>query len=169
MSWFTRTAVGYAVLTLKVNQYPDSENANVLHIDIDQVATGGIKGTSEIRITDWTARPHSDHIFGNVEGKSRLVRGSKGEDGKVRPNLEVGTKIGDEQGDAKVQQFLRGEILADGSQTEGFLVEELGEELGEGEGLWIQNFVVNQDAGYGWTAEQVCVTCPSFTLFDIES
>jgi len=51
---------------------------------------------------------------------------------------------------------LRGEILADGSETEGFLVEALGEEYGDGEGLYIQNFVVNKDAGYGWTAEQVC-------------
>lgn len=146
--------MAYATLTLQVHQYTDSENPTVLHIDIDQIATGGIKGTSEKRITDWTGRPHSDHIFGNVEGKSRLVRGAKGADGKVRPNLEVSTKVGKDEDDAKVKKFLQGEILADGSESEGFLVEDLGTEFGEGEGLWLQNFVVNQDDGYGWTAEQ---------------
>lgn len=155
VGWVTRKAISYATITLKVHQYPDSENANVNHVDIDQILTGGVKGTSESRITDWTSRPHSDHIFGNVEGQSRVVRGSKGEDGKVRPNLEICTKVGKDEDDAKVKRFLRGEILADGSETEGFLVEDLGEEYGDGEGLWIQSFVVNQDSGYGWTAEQV--------------
>jgi hypothetical protein len=155
MSWLTRKAIGLATLTLKVHQYPDSANPTVINIDIDQIATGGIKGTSEKRITDWTARPHTDHIFGNVEGQSRVVRGTTGADGKVRPNLDVSTKVGNDADDAKVGRFLRGEILADGSETEGFLVEALGEEYGDGEGLYIQNFVVNKDAGYGWTAEQV--------------
>lgn len=107
-------------------------------------------------MTDWNARMHTDHIFGTVEGRSRLLRGAKGADGKVRPNLDVQLKVNKEEEDAKIKRFLQGEILADGSETEGFLVEELGEEIGEGEGLWVQNFVVNQDDGYGWSAEQVC-------------
>lgn len=101
---------------------------------------------------NWTEREHKDHIFGTVVGKSRFFRGSKGADGKVRPNVDVQTNVQDE----KVRRFLRGEILADGTEVEGFLVEEpTGDDLGEGEGLWLQSFVRNVDSG--WTAEQVSI------------
>lgn len=113
-----------------------------------------MKGTTELRVTDSTFRDNKDHIFGFVKGSSTLIRGSKGADGKARPNVQVNTKIGKEADDAKVQRFLRGEILADGSETEGFIVEDEGEEYGEGEGLWLVNWVINQDSGK-WTAEQV--------------
>lgn len=151
ISWLTRKAISYATVTLIIKEYADSEDAKVMHIDIDQVLTGGIKGTSEKRHTDWAERDHKDHIFGNLKGRSRLIRGSKGDDGKVRPAVEINTKIDD----PKVKQFLRGEILIDGSPCEGFLVDSEGEEYGEGEGLFLQSFVVNQDDGAGWTAEQV--------------
>lgn len=149
ISWVTRKAISLATVTLKVHEYPDAEDAKVVHVDIDQVLTGGLKGTSEKRQTDWIAREHADHIFGTLKGQSRLLRGSKGDDGKVRPNVDVNTKIDD----PKVKKFLRGEILADGSASEGFTVDNVGEEYGEGEGLWLQSFVVNQDSG--WTAEQI--------------
>ncbi|EAW10712.1 uncharacterized protein ACLA_051840 [Aspergillus clavatus NRRL 1] len=151
VGWVTRKAIGLASVTLKVTSYADAQDAKVLHVDIDQIVTGGLKGTSEKRQTDWTDREHTDHIFGRLQGRSRLLRGSKGDDSKVRPDVEVYTKIDD----AKVKQFLRGEILADGSASEGFLVDNVGEEYGEGEGLWLQSWVVNQDSGYGWTAEQI--------------
>lgn len=129
-----------------------------MHIDIDQVATGGIRGTTEKRITDWAEREHSDHIFGTVVGQSRLVRGSKGEDGKLRPKAEIQTKIGGNGvDDEKIHKFLNGEISPDGSPSEGWLVDEVGDEFGEGEGLFLQNFVRNIDEGYGWTAEQVWI------------
>lgn len=151
MSWVTRKAISYATVTLNVNQYTDSENVG--HIDIDQTLTGGIKGTTEKRIADWNGREHSDHIFGTVEGRSRFLSGSKGEDGKVRPDVDVCTNIGGNGvGDARVKKFLRGEILADDSECEGFLVED-----GDGLGVWFQSFVENKDEGYGWTAEQVWI------------
>lgn len=100
----------------------------------------------------WTEREHKDHIFGTVVGRSRFFRGSKGADGKVRPDVDVQTNVQDE----KVRKFLRGEILADGTEVEGFLVEEpTGDDLGEGEGLWLQSFVRSVDGG--WTAEQVSI------------
>ena len=40
-------------------------------IDIDQLATGGVKGTTEKRTLDWTYREHSDWLFGDLKGKSR--------------------------------------------------------------------------------------------------
>lgn len=127
------------------------------HIDIDQVTTGGLRGTSEKRVSDWKNREHSDHIFGNVIGQSRFVRGSADAAGKVRPNLEVLTQIGGNGvDDETVRKFLRGEILTDGEECEGFLVEaDPADEVGAGEGLFFQSWVVNQDPGYGWTAEQV--------------
>lgn len=153
----TRKGLSYAYVTLSIHQYTDSDN--VVHIDIDQSLTGGIPGTSEKRTADWTGREHTDHIFGTVIGKSRFLRGSKGADGKVRPDVDMQTPVDDE----KIRKFLRGEINEDGSESEGFIVEEgIGQEFGDGEGLWFQSYVVNQDEGYEWTAEQVCpVSFPS--------
>ncbi len=54
-----------------MKQYVDAEG--VTHIDTDQTATGGIKGTQELRSLDWTERLHDDHIFGKLTGKSRWV------------------------------------------------------------------------------------------------
>jgi len=65
----------------------------------------------------------------------------------------VQSKVGEPEADAKVQKFLRGEIQLDGSASEGFIVDDEGTEFGEGEGLWVQSYVVNQEVG--WTAEQV--------------
>lgn len=164
VSWLTRTALSYATITLQTKEYtgapPESEDAKkqVRRIDIDQTVTGGIKGTTERRVLDWKGRQHSDHVFGNVVGQSRFVRGSAADGGKVRPAIEVQTEIKDE----KIARFLRGEILQDGTEVEGFLVEDpedpdaaaAGGAAAEGQGLWLQNFVRNQDSG--WTAEQVC-------------
>jgi hypothetical protein len=33
-----------------------------------------VKGTSEKRNLDWQYRPHSDHIFGDVSGRSRWIK-----------------------------------------------------------------------------------------------
>ena len=154
MSWFLRKALPYATVTLHVKEYADSENPLVYHIDIDQVITGGITGTKESRTLDWEERSHVDTIFGTVHGRSRMFRGAKGDDGKTRPALDVQSKVGKPEADAKVQKFLRGEIQLDGSASEGFAVDDEGAEFGEGEGLWVQSFVVNQEVG--WTAEQVC-------------
>ncbi|KAJ5905367.1 uncharacterized protein N7473_002283 [Penicillium subrubescens] len=153
MSWFLRKALPYATVTLHVSEYADSTNPQVYHIDVDQVITGGITGSKEARQLDWQEREHVDNIFGTLRGKSRFLRGSKADDGKVRPAVDFQTKVGDAEKDAKVQRFLRGEVLLDGAATEGFVVDEEGAEFGEGEGLWMQSFVVNEQKG--WTAEQI--------------
>lgn len=106
-------------------------------------------------------RPHKDHIFGSLSGKSWIGRGERvagagADERRVVPKFELKTRIGDEKEDAKVRAFLRGEVLADGKPSKGFLVDEgVGEGFGDGEGLFLQSWVVNQDSGYGWTAEQV--------------
>lgn len=153
MSWFLRTALPYATVTLYVHEYPDSENAQVYHIDVDQIITGGIQGTREERKLDWETREHVDNIFGTLNGRSRFFRGGKADDGKVRPAVDLQTKVGEPEADALVPKFLRGEVLVDGSACDGFLVDEEGAEFGEGEGLYMQSFVVNDEGA--WTAEQV--------------
>ncbi|CAL5874555.1 uncharacterized protein PFLUO_LOCUS8851 [Penicillium psychrofluorescens] len=156
MSWFLRKALPYATVTLHVHSYadPDPAKKGVYHIDIDQVITGGITGSSEHRVLDWEDREHVDNIFGTLSGRSRMLRGTEVE-GTVRPAIEFQTNVGDPEADARVQKFLRGETLLDGSKAEGFLVDDNdeGAEFGEGKGLWAQSFVVNEE--YKWTAEQI--------------
>ena len=67
-----RRAISYATVTLTITSYTDS--SSLTHIDISQVATGGIKGTTELRTLDWTERNHKDGIFGEVKGKSRWTK-----------------------------------------------------------------------------------------------
>ncbi|KAL9098725.1 MAG: hypothetical protein Q9187_009611, partial [Circinaria calcarea] len=72
------------------------------HIDITQTATGGIKGTTELRTLDWTLRGHKDGIFGEVKGKSRWasLKDLKGADEWLRgPFL-------DEDGGVRVQAWV---------------------------------------------------------------
>ncbi|KAL3464681.1 hypothetical protein BJX64DRAFT_286167 [Aspergillus heterothallicus] len=150
LSWFMRTTLAWVSVTLIAKQYqePGTTDKTVQHIDVDNIVTGGVQGSSEQRITDWKKREHSDNIFGKVEGQSRFLRGSA-KDGKVRPDVEILTNVDDE----KIGKFLRGEILADGSESEGFLVDKIEEGWGAGEGLWLQSWVESLDSS--WTAEQV--------------
>ncbi|KAF8543404.1 hypothetical protein BDD12DRAFT_820155 [Trichophaea hybrida] len=78
VSWFLRTAIAYATITLNIKHSKTDEG--VEQIIIDQTMTGGIKGTTESRTLDWTERSHRDHIFGNVVGKSRHVQLGEVED-----------------------------------------------------------------------------------------
>jgi len=72
ISWLTRRAIGLATITLYAKHYKDDDG--VEHIDIQQTLTGGISGTIENRILDWTFREHEDHLFGAVLGRSRRVK-----------------------------------------------------------------------------------------------
>ncbi|KAL5340800.1 hypothetical protein BJX70DRAFT_94829 [Aspergillus crustosus] len=156
LSWFMRTTLAWVSITLNTKQYQSPDHPTdktIQNIDVDNIVTGGVQGTSELRVTDWKKREHNDTIFGRVEGQSRLLRGVSA-NGKVRPHVEISTNVEDE----KIGKFLRGEINADGSEAEGFLVDPVGEgyvsgaEKGE-EGLWLQSYVESLDSG--WTAEQI--------------
>jgi len=78
VTWISRTAISYATVTLYVNHYKD-ENG-IEHIDTDQTLTGGVPGTTEKRILDWTPRGHYDYVFGAVTGKSRRLKVDEIED-----------------------------------------------------------------------------------------
>ncbi|KAK2068715.1 hypothetical protein P8C59_003343 [Phyllachora maydis] len=86
IGWLTRKAIGLATVTLQVKQYvgpptpPAADRGDVTHVDIDQTATGGIKGSTERRCVDGVAREHSDWLFGRVRGRSRWVAAADVED-----------------------------------------------------------------------------------------
>lgn len=52
---------------------PSTSTETATHIDIQQIATAGMKGTREERCLDTVFRPHSDWIFGNVKGQSKWL------------------------------------------------------------------------------------------------
>ncbi|CZS93138.1 uncharacterized protein RAG0_03549 [Rhynchosporium agropyri] len=68
IGWWTRKAIGLATVTLHTKQYIED---GITHIDIDQTATGGVKGTTELRALNWEESSHNDHVFGNIKGRSR--------------------------------------------------------------------------------------------------
>lgn len=71
VGWLTRKAIGLATVTLHIKEYVDE--AGVTHVDIQQTATGGVKGTAENRTLDDTFREHSDWLFGSVKGRTGWV------------------------------------------------------------------------------------------------
>lgn len=57
-------------MTLHLKQHT-AEDGISSQIDIDQLITGGLKGSSEQRTLDWQWRSHSDWLFGTVKGRTR--------------------------------------------------------------------------------------------------
>ncbi|KAI4598485.1 hypothetical protein KJ359_002895 [Pestalotiopsis sp. 9143b] len=124
IGYLTRKAIGFATVTLDVRQYEEDGKP---HVDIEQTATGGLKGTSEHRTVDGEAREHADWLFGKVKARSFFV---KHEDLPAKIKEVLG---GDE--------FLAGDwIVADEERT------------GPGGALHLANYV---EAEAGWTAAQV--------------
>jgi hypothetical protein len=73
VGWLTRKALGAATVTqhLRQSQTTGEDGQPTSAITIDQIITGGLKGSVENRTLDWHFRGHSDWIFGTVEGRSR--------------------------------------------------------------------------------------------------
>jgi hypothetical protein len=154
MSWITRKAISLATITLTISEYTKTDpttGKEVIYIESVQKATGGLAGTKEVHVCDWSEVENSDPIFGQVVARDRFFWGSTAPDGTIRPDIDIQTQTG---GDL-VRKFLRGEILADGSDSDGFLMDGHQDvNLGDGQGLWLQGFGDNRDAR--WTVEQVC-------------
>jgi hypothetical protein len=115
--WLKRKIILLATVTLSVKEYVDEKK--ITHIDLDQTATGGIQGTSELRILDWSETSHEDHIFGKLTSRNLWVADFKAtESGNGGP----------------LHQYL----------TEGWLDEKVGP---DGEGF-IQNWSINEENGW---------------------
>jgi len=78
ISWFLRKGISYATVTQHIKHYtaPAADSAEppvkfagreikdgLEHIDIPQTVSGGLQGTTELRILDGTKRTHEDHVF----------------------------------------------------------------------------------------------------------
>ncbi|KAK7419316.1 hypothetical protein QQZ08_010899 [Neonectria magnoliae] len=78
IGYLVRKPIGYASISLDVNQYtappkaPNTSTDVVTHIDIVQSASG-LTSTQENRCLDATFREHSDWLFGSVKGLSTFV------------------------------------------------------------------------------------------------
>ncbi|CAL1695532.1 unnamed protein product [Somion occarium] len=71
VSWLTRKAIRMATLYLTIKHYTGDDSLE--HIDIDQVLSGGLGATTELRVLNWEERSHEDYVFGPVVGKSRRI------------------------------------------------------------------------------------------------
>ncbi|KAJ4406755.1 hypothetical protein N0V91_004445 [Didymella pomorum] len=72
IGWLTRKALGAATVTLHLKHHT-AEDGTSSQIDIDQLVSGGLKGSSEKRTLDWQYRGHSDYLFGTVKGRTRYT------------------------------------------------------------------------------------------------
>ena len=73
--WLKRKIILLATVTLSIKEYLDCNY--ITHIDLEQTATGGIQGTTELRILDWSENSHFDHIFGTLKSQNRWVSNLK--------------------------------------------------------------------------------------------
>lgn len=115
--WLKRKIILLATVTLSVKEYVDDKK--IWHIDLEQTATGGIQGTTELRTLDWSENTHEDHIFGTLKSRNRWV---------------ADLKSGESGGGGPLHPFL----------TEGWLDEKVGPNR-EG---FVQNWVVNEERGW---------------------
>ncbi|KAI4157386.1 MAG: hypothetical protein LQ342_008313 [Letrouitia transgressa] len=117
INWLIRKIVSMATVTMHVIEFAD-ENGTT-NITIEQTATGGIKGETEVRKLDWSEVPHSSGVFGEMNNRSRWTGiGSSAESG----------------GGGPLHPWL----------TEGWLEEKTAEDGKE----HIQNWVVNERSGW---------------------
>lgn len=152
IGFLVRKALVLAPLRLQISAYEHCDTPNsvpVLKIDCSQTIPGGIAGTTEKRKLDWTWQDHSDYIFGSVKHRSRLVGGTVRPDRQDQPDFEIQTELNDSQ----IKDFLLGDILPDGSNSDGFVVEPLNGDSCNEKGWWVHVFASNENSG--WTAEQV--------------
>ncbi|RPA91392.1 hypothetical protein L873DRAFT_1819589 [Choiromyces venosus 120613-1] len=99
VSWLIRKAISIATITLDIKHYTEE---GVEHIDIEQSATGGIKGTTENRTLDWKERPHEDYLFGKLTGQSRRIKLEEVTD----EFLKAGWLEGEAKEDGLVESFV---------------------------------------------------------------
>ena len=121
IGWFTRKAISLATITLHSKQYTDDKG--VVHIDIEQTATGGIKGTTELRQLDWQEREHEDHIFGKLKGQTRWCTLDMIDDSFLKEGwLESEEEAGGPNGEKHVQSYVEADKGWTGNQIWGFAI-----------------------------------------------
>lgn len=161
IGWLTRKAVGLATFTLDIKHFnappaPPGEPSGgpVSHIEIDQLGTGGIKGTSEKRCLDSLYREHSDWLFGTVKGQSRWIDIAEVDDAFLKAGfLEGDEEKGGPNGEKHILSHVENEERGwTASQIWGF-------KIVEGVRKYVRNVVVSKGAErveiqlvYDWVA-----------------
>ncbi|KAL4793758.1 hypothetical protein BDV19DRAFT_390959 [Aspergillus venezuelensis] len=151
VSWLTRKAISAATLTLHFTSSTiETENGTEIpQLTMRQTLTGGIPGSTEERIMDWKERLRSNHVYGDILSKSKLVRGVVFVGGSVKPEIEVQSSVKDEKTAEKIKEFLSGGNTHLTAANEGGEVEK----SLEYEDLYMHDFGRSEKAG--WTAEQI--------------
>lgn len=146
VGWLTRKGIGAATLTLTFES--SVSDTQTTTITMRQTLTGGIAGSTEERIMDWTERERANHIYGNVQTRSQLVKGVKSDDGAFRPDLTLQSNSDNESIKQEIKNFLQAgqPYLAPGQDGDAEVPD-----------LFIHDFGRNENGG--WTAEQVCMIC----------
>ncbi|KAK3949279.1 hypothetical protein QBC32DRAFT_349566 [Pseudoneurospora amorphoporcata] len=144
ISFLTRKLVTSVTLTLDVKQFsaPPSPPAEacapaVIHIEIEQTGTGGIKGTSEKRCLDNVFRDHKDWLFGHVKGQTRWVSGDDIEDAFLKSGwIETEEEKKGPNGETHVLSYVE-------SYTDGWTATQIwGFKILEGERRHVRNVVI---------------------------
>ena len=68
VAFIIRQAVQYSTVTVTLKQYTDAQGR--VHLDQEQVSTGGIKNNEE-RVLDGNEENKENKIWGKVKGRSR--------------------------------------------------------------------------------------------------
>ncbi|KAL2817610.1 hypothetical protein BJX63DRAFT_429655 [Aspergillus granulosus] len=152
--WALRKAISFVTITFDITLYTTSNTSNepapmtppATVIEIQITPTGGLPGTKEIRVLDWSEQEQTDFAFGTTRYATGFVTGKRDDKGDMYPDIVMKRKVSSE----KVQRFLRGEVLEDGTASKWFL----GNGLGSGEeAVWVHTF--KKSVPEKWTVEQV--------------
>ncbi|KAL2846407.1 hypothetical protein BJY01DRAFT_263356 [Aspergillus pseudoustus] len=153
--WALRKAVNLVTITLDIGIYPKTTETTQTTtppptvIEIQVTPTGGLPGTKEIRILDWSELEQTDFAFGTTKHATGFVKGSAGNLGNVYPDIEMKREAGSE----KAKRFLRGEILEDGTPSKWFVPSSPADGGAGEEAVWVHTFI--RSVPEKWTVEQV--------------
>ncbi|KAL4963694.1 uncharacterized protein BDV14DRAFT_190789 [Aspergillus stella-maris] len=149
VSWLTRKAISAATLTLHFtsSSIETEDGTEIPQLTMRQTLTGGIPGSTEERVMDWVERMRSNHVYGDVLSKSKLVKGVEGESGAVKPEIEVQSSLKDEGVKGKIREFLTG---GTGYLPTASEEDEKNKDLAD---LYIHDFGRSEKSG--WTVEQI--------------
>lgn len=141
-------------LVFRIESSPNpslKEPDGLVHLTIHQILpTGVLTSVPEHRILDWEEREHKDFIFGEVIGRSRLIGSVQGEHGKLRPELDLQTDVGQQANESREQisNFLK-DFKDSATATSTHSAE------ADVRPCYIHDFVKSVKGR--WVAEQVCL------------
>ena len=152
IGWATRKIVGMATITLDIKQYKappsppaDPSGPEVMHIEIEQTGTAGLKGSTERRCLDWVAREHSDWLFGTVHGQTKWIKTEDIEDAFLKGKAGEWLEGDEEKGGPAGETHLWSHVVNE--QNEWTADQIWGFQLVEGVRKYVRHIVVANKKG----------------------